>query len=99
MDKQELSIADSERDDLAHFRVIHPFHPFFGQQFSPTASREGLPEDRLYFIDPQGNPASIPLRFTDWAPMDPVMVLGQGRCPFRMADLLMLVELIENWRA
>ena len=57
--KQEPSIADSERDDLVHFRVTHPFHPLFGQQFSLTATREGLPEDRLYFIDPQGSPASI----------------------------------------
>jgi Family of unknown function (DUF5372) len=58
-----------------------------------------LPEDRFYFVDPQGRPASIPLRFTDWGPVDPVVTFGQGRCPFRVADLLALAQLIEDWRA
>jgi hypothetical protein len=58
-----------------------------------------LPEDRLCFVDPQGRPASIPLRFTAWGPADPVVIFGQGRCPFRVTDLLVLAKLIEDWRA
>jgi hypothetical protein len=62
------------------------------------ALREGPREDWLYFVDPHGRAASIPRRFTDWQPADPVQVLGQGCCPFRVADLLVLAKLLEDWR-
>ena len=58
-------------------------------------SREGLPEDRLYFEDHDGRPASIPKHFTDLGPIDPVIVMGGGRSLFRIGDLLELCSLIE----
>ena len=58
-------------------------------------SREGLPEDRLYFEDRDGRAASIPKHFTDHGPVDPVVVMGRGRSLFRVADLLELSALIE----
>ena len=80
---------------VAAFRVVHPFRPLCGQEFEQLSRREGLSEDRLYFEDRDGRAASIPKHFTDLAPIDPVVVMGQGRCLFRVADLLELCSLIE----
>jgi hypothetical protein len=80
---------------LQRFRVVHPFHPLFGQEFDQLGSREGLPEDRVYFEHRDGRAASIPKHFTDLAAIDPVVVMGRGRCLFRVADLLELCSLID----
>ena len=74
---------------------MHPFHPLFGQDFEQLGSREGLPEDRLYFEHRDGRAASIPKHFTDLGPIDPVVVLGRGQSLFRVADLLALCSLVE----
>ena len=75
--------------------MVHPFHPLFGQEFDQLGSREGLPEDRVYFEHRDGRAASIPKHFTDLAAIDPVVVMGRGRCLFRVADLLELCSLID----
>jgi uncharacterized protein DUF5372 len=75
---------------------VHPFHPLSGQEFEQLSSREGLPEDRLYFEDHHGRAASIPKHFTDLGPIDPVIVMGRGRSLFRIGDLLELCSLIEG---
>ena len=74
---------------------MHPFHPLYGQEFEQLGSREGFAEDRLYFEHPDGRAASIPKHFTDLGSIDPVVVMGRGRCLFRIADLLELCSLIE----
>ena len=75
---------------------MHPFHPLCGQEFEQLSSREGLPEDRLYFEDHRGRAASIPKHFTDLGPIDPVIIMGRGRSLFRIGDLLELCSLIEG---
>lgn len=74
---------------------MHPFHPLCGQEFEQLRGREGLPEDRVYFEDRDGRPASIPKQFTDLGPLDPVVVMGKGRSLFRVVDLLELCSLVE----
>jgi Family of unknown function (DUF5372) len=81
---------------LQRFRVVHPFHPLFGQEFEVLSGREGRPEDRLYFEHADGRPASIPKHFTDLGPIEPVVVMGRGACLFRVADLLELCSMIER---
>jgi hypothetical protein len=76
--KRRLSTADGCDQRLQRFRVEHPFHPLCGQEFEQLSSREGLPEDRLYFEDHYGRAASIPKHFTDLGPIDPVIVMGRG---------------------
>ena len=95
MNKRRLSTADGSDQKLQRFRVVHPFHPLCGQEFEQLSSREGLPEDRLYFEDHDGRAASIPKHFTDLGPIDPVIIMGRGRSLFRIRDLLELCSLIE----
>jgi hypothetical protein len=92
--KERLSTADGCDQLLPRFRVVHPFHPLYGQQFEQLSSREGLPEDRLYFEDHAGHAASVPKHFTDLGPIDLVVVMGKGRSLFRVADLVELCALI-----
>jgi len=80
---------------LQRFRVVHPFHPLHGQEFEKLRGRDGVPEDRVYFEDRDGREASIPKHFTDLGPLDPVVIMGQGRCRFRVADLLELCSLVD----
>ena len=74
---------------------MHPFHPLFGREFEQLGSKEGLPEDRVYFEHRDGHAASIPKHFTDLGTIDPVVVMGRGGCLFRVADLLELCSLID----
>jgi hypothetical protein len=39
---------------------------------------------------------SLPAAWTDVAPVDPFVVLAEGRCPFTTTDLLALAELIDR---
>jgi hypothetical protein len=84
---------------LQRFRVTHPFHPLFAQEFDAVSFREGSPEDRVFFWRADGVAASIPLRFTDLQPPDLVVIFGAGNCHFRVADLMDLVGLIEQLRS
>jgi hypothetical protein len=84
---------------LQRFRVTHPFHPLFGQEFDAVSFREGSPEDRVFFWRADGVAASIPLRFTDLQPPDLVVIFGAGNCHFRVADLMDLVGMIEQLRS
>jgi hypothetical protein len=61
--------------------------------------REGSPEDRIFFWLADGIASSIPLRFTDLQPPDPVVIFGAGKCHFRVADLMELADLIDWWRS
>ncbi len=53
-------------------------------------------EDRVTIERPDGSVWSIPVGWTDLAPRDPVVAVGRGRAPFRLEDLLRLVELVTD---
>jgi hypothetical protein len=76
------------------FRVTHPFHPSHGRQFSIVTVRDNWGDRRLYYRDQSKQLISIPDRWTDLVPPDPVVALSAGRSPFRLEDLLVLVRLL-----
>ncbi|HVP10998.1 MAG TPA: DUF5372 family protein [Phycisphaerae bacterium] len=76
------------------FRVTHPFHPSHGQRFSIVTIRDNWGDRRLYYHDQSERLISIPDRWTDLVPPDPVVALSAGRSPFRLEDLLELVRLL-----
>ncbi|MEW5897975.1 MAG: DUF5372 family protein [Bacillota bacterium] len=77
------------------FRVTHPFHPWFGQKFELLAARRNWGEDRVFFVGSDGRMQSMPAAWTDVGPGDPFVVLANGRCLFKPADLLALRQLID----
>jgi len=56
-------------------------------------------EARVFFYDAQGRRQALPASWTDMAAPDPFVVLSRGRMPFRPADLLALVALLQGLRA
>jgi hypothetical protein len=78
--------------------VTHRFHPWFGRGFVFVDRRLAWEEDRVSFIGPDGAVASLPAAWTDIDPVDPFVVIAAGRCPFRVADLLAVADLVDAWR-
>ena len=88
------SIAPGSSDGDGVFRIVHPFHPARGQQFSIVTIRQNWGEDLIFFRDHQGRLVSVPARWTDRAAPDPVVAVAAGRLPFRLEDLLELARLL-----
>jgi Family of unknown function (DUF5372) len=79
--------------------VTHPFHPLFGRQFEFVVRRRNWGDDRVYYHDERGELGSLPTAWTDVADTDPFVVMAAGRCPFRVADLLVLADLVDQLRS
>jgi hypothetical protein len=80
------------------FRVAHPFHPLFGQEFGLVVYRHNWGEDRVYFHDRNGALCSIPASWTSADAPDPFVVIAAGRSPFRYEDLARLADIIASMR-
>jgi Family of unknown function (DUF5372) len=78
------------------FRVIHPYHPLFQEEFELLACRQNWGEDRVWFQDRSGRLHSVPASWTDAAAIDAFVIVAAGRSLFRVADLLELVQLIQD---
>jgi hypothetical protein len=77
-------------------RVTHPFHPWSGREFVFLAIRQTWSDDRVFFLDGHGRQYSLPAGWTDAVEPDVFVVMAAGRCPFRLADLLALGQLIDG---
>jgi hypothetical protein len=80
-------------------RVTHRFHPLFGQDFEFVVHRQNWGEDRVHLRDGNEELFSLPAGWTDAAPVDPFVMIAEGRCPFTTAGLLALADLIDQLRA
>ena len=78
--------------------MTHPFHPWCGREFVFLAVRQTWSEDRVFFLDGDGRQYSLPAGWTDAVEPDVFVSVAAGRCPFRLADLLALGQLIEGLR-
>ena len=81
-------------DAAGMFRIVHPFHPLCGRQLLLVTVRHNWGEDILYYHDSKGTLVSVPARWTDRVPSDPVVTVSAGRSPFRLEDLLELTRLV-----
>ena len=76
--------------------MTHPFHPWFGREFSYVAVQQTWRQDRVFFFGDDGAMQSVPRPWTDVAEPDVFVTMAAGRCPFRVADLLALAEVIDG---
>jgi len=88
------SIAPDANGQARVFRIIHPFHPCRERPLSLVTTRQNWGEDILYYHDQEGRLTSVPARWTDTIPPDPVVSISAGRSPFRLEDLLELTRLV-----
>lgn len=76
--------------------MTHPFHPLFGQEFILVESRWTWGEERVVFLDQQGELGRMPIAWTDLSGPDPFLIASDGRAFFRTEDLLRLADLIDR---
>ena len=81
------------------FTVTHPFHPLHGQTFELLTYRFNWGEDRVMYVRADGRTRSLPVGWTNVAPVDPFVRVAAGRAPFRLEDLLALTALLRDVRA
>ena len=74
--------------------MTHPFHPDRGCSFPFVTAKQLWGEKRVTVEYPDGTLHSIPVGWTDLAPVDPYVVISAGRSRFRVADLVTLVDLV-----
>jgi hypothetical protein len=79
-------------------RITHPFHPHCGQVLDVIVCRAQWGEQRVFYRDPSGHRASLPVTWTSLAPADPYVAVAAGRSPFRVHDLLELAALLAEIR-
>jgi Family of unknown function (DUF5372) len=79
------------------FRVTHPFHPLFCQEFENTSRKRLSGRNHFVFYDNMGKKTTIPVKWTD-APEeeDAYVVISAGRSYFRVEDLIGLSDLIRS---
>jgi hypothetical protein len=80
-------------------RVTHPFHPLFGRVFEFVEARQNWGEDRVVLHEEDGAVFSLPTGWTDAGAVDPFVVVAAGRCPFTMAGLVGVADVIDRLRA
>jgi hypothetical protein len=78
------------------FTVTHPFHPLHGQTFELLTYRFNWGEDRVMFVGSNGRTRSLPVGWTNVAPVDPFISVANGRALFRFEDLLALMALVRD---
>lgn len=76
--------------------MTHPFHPWCGRSFVLVGVRQNWSEDRVFFLDSEGGQHSLPVGWTDVAPVDVFVALAAGRSPVRVGDLLALAILFDG---
>ena len=76
------------------FRVTHPYHPLFQQEFEVVSYCQNWGEDRVWFQDSKGHVHSLPTSWTDVGAIDPFVTMAAGRSLFRVTDLLELTNRI-----
>jgi hypothetical protein len=76
--------------------VTHPFHPLSGQRLICVGERYNRYGKRLLLQVDDEQICSIPPQWTDVGAPDPEIILGAGRAPLRLGDLLELADLVER---
>lgn len=85
---------DTSRKDTK-FKITHPFHPLYNQEFDLIVCRYNWGEYLVYFHDFNQQLISVPASWTSIATKYPFVKIAAGRSLFRSEDLLCLCDLIE----
>lgn len=79
-------------------RITHPFHPLSGREVTCVGERFNRYGRRLLLRVDDDTVCSVPPQWTDLVAPDPEIVIGEHRALFRVADLLELERLVDQFR-
>jgi len=81
------------------FRVIHPYHPLYQQEFELVSYHQNWGENRVWFqATKDGRLHSLPMNWTDAGALDPFVAVAAGRSLFRVTDLIELAKQVARWK-
>jgi hypothetical protein len=96
----EHSNAPYRDAESRRFRVTHPYHPLYQQEFELVSYRQNWGEDRVWFQDTKdGHLHSLPINWTDVGVLDPFVAVAAGRSLFREADLMELAKQVAGLKS
>ena len=79
------------------FRVTHPFHPLFCQEFESTGRKRINGRNHFVFYNNKGKRTTMPVKWTDAPEEEDVYVaISAGRSYFRVEDLILLSALLRS---
>lgn len=79
------------------FRVTHPFHPLFCQEFESTGYKRLSCRNHFIFYNNTGKKTTIPVKWTDMPEEEDVyVIISAGRSYFRAEDLIGLSDLVRR---
>jgi len=82
------------------FRVTHPYHPLYQQEFEVVSYRQNWGEDRVWFQAKKDSRLhSLPMNWTDVGALDPFVAVAAGRSLFRVAELIELAKQVAGWKS
>jgi hypothetical protein len=77
------------------FKVTHTFIPQYGTEYEYVDRRLNWGQDRVVYLDKNGNSATIPTSWTDVEEPDLFNLQSNGRSNFRYRDLVELARLLK----
>ena len=90
-----LTTPDGQNTEKV-FRVTHPFHPLFGQEFNILFRRCIDGEDYLFFQNVENHNNNISAHWTSLKPPNPYVEISDGRSLFDPRDMLELVQFAKD---
>ena len=77
------------------FKVTHPFIPQYGTEYEYVDRRLNWGQDRVVYLDKNGDSATIPTSWTDVEEPDLFSLQSAGRSNFRYRDLVELARMLK----
>ena len=91
-----MSNAPDTDAEHRRFQITHRFHPLFGREYDLIDYRHSWGEDRVVYVDEQGDTRILPASWTSAAADDPFTVVSAERSYWRVADLLELAAVVRE---
>ena len=92
--KHRTTLNDKGKKET--FRVTNPFHPLYNQEFELVKCRNNWGDRRVYFLDKQGQMASVCASWTDVDELDPFVKQSNQRAVATPTALLDLARLLAD---
>ncbi|MHB8280652.1 MAG: DUF5372 family protein, partial [Candidatus Humimicrobiaceae bacterium] len=77
------------------FKVTHPFIPQYQNEYELIDRRQSWGEDRVLYLDENGNTAMILTSWTDVREPDLFNLQSSGRSNFKYSDLVELSKILK----
>jgi hypothetical protein len=80
----------------SQFKITHPFHPKKGKVFYLIDRKKVWGDDRIFYVNENGQLCLIPANFTDAFEKDPFIELSNEKCVTTFDSLMSLMHIVSG---